>query len=317
VDRDRALPLVLAIVAIVALALAAATLNSAVVTEGASGLGGDDRGVGDSRPDGGGTTGTGANGTERAVGAVPFAPCVPFLREPPVLAGYAVLMGLLFGAVYRSTRSSFAGLVVCGGVSVPVIVVWATFAICGPSPGTGSENATHGGRNGSLIPDGGAGGLGSAGVETLSAPTALLSLLVVIALAVVGVAVLASGPEDAPTDPATEPEPGTDADATERIGRLAGAAADRIAAEESVDADNEVYRAWRRMTEPLDVDAPATTTPREFERAAVEAGMARDDVATLTSLFEAVRYGGREATEASERRAVETLRRIEADYGGE
>jgi len=317
VDRDRALPLVLAVVGIVALALAAASLNSAVVTEGASGIGGDDRGFGDTRPDSGETTGSGTSGTEPGVVAVPYAPCVPFLREPPVLAGYALLMLLLFGAVYRSTRSSFAGLVVCGGVSVPLIVVWATFALCGTPQGTGSENATDGVGNGSLVPHGGAGGVGSGGVQTLSSPTALLSLLVVVALAVGAVAILASGRDDASTDPAPEPEPGTDADVTERIGRLAGAAADRIESDESVDAENEVYRAWRRMTESLDVNAPETTTPREFERTAVDAGMARDDVATLTSLFEAVRYGGREATEETERRAVETLRRIEADYGGE
>ena len=92
---------------------------------------------------------------------------------------------------------------------------------------------------------------------------------------------------------------------------------DRIDAGGSVDPGNEVYRAWREMTASLDVESPETTTPREFQRAAVEAGMAREDVSVLTSLFESVRYSGLDPTEETERRAVETLRRIEASYGGE
>jgi hypothetical protein len=41
------------------------------------------------------------------------------------------------------------------------------------------------------------------------------------------------------------------------------------------------------------------------------------DVDRLTTLFEAVRYGGREPTPERERTAIETLRRIEAQYAGE
>ncbi len=315
-DRDRALPLALALLAIVALALSAATLDSAVVPEGASGFGGDDRGFGDDRPEGGASTADGSVGDRSDARALPFSPCWPVLREPAVLAGYGLLLVGLFAAVYRSTRSAFAGVVVCGGVTVPFAFLWAAFAFCGPPPGATSRNGTTAGAaNGSRVPEGGAGGLGNAGAETLSSPTVLLVLLVVVALAVVGVAVLATGRDDgAASGPGPESEPD---DATDRIGRVAGTAADRIDAEDPVDADNEVYRAWQRMTDALDVDSPETTTPREFERAAVDAGMARDDVAALTSLFEAVRYGGREATADAEERAVGTLRRIEAGYGGE
>ena len=78
-----------------------------------------------------------------------------------------------------------------------------------------------------------------------------------------------------------------------------------------------MYRAWREMTGSLDVESPETTTPREFERAAVEAGMDRGDVTALTELFESVRYGGLEPTDEQERAAVETLRRVESDYGGD
>jgi hypothetical protein len=71
------------------------------------------------------------------------------------------------------------------------------------------------------------------------------------------------------------------------------------------------------MTEPLSVDHPESSTAGEFAEAAVAAGMAREDVDHLTTLFAAVRYGGAEPTPERERAAVETLRRIEATYAGE
>jgi hypothetical protein len=302
----------MALLAILALALSAATLDSAVVTDRASGLGGDEEGFGDERRQsddprlGGGVDGNGSS-----AGGAPFANCWPGLREPPVLAGLGLGFLGLFGAAYRSTRSVFAGLVVCGGVAIPVGLVFAALAYCAPPSSGGQSDTGIGPWNVSDSPAGGAGGVGDAGLETLSAPTILLVLFVVIAVGVAAVAVLVTGRDD----DRTEPEP--DAAAAERIGRVAGAAADRIDDEPSIDTENEVYRAWRRMTGSLDVDDPETTPPREFERAAVDAGMAPDDVAALTSLFEAVRYGGRDATASTERRAVETLRRIEAGYGGE
>ena len=315
-NRDGVLPLALAVLAIVSLALAAATLDSAVVTEGASGLGGGDSGVGTERRS---SESPGfippVDDSDSGAGGVPISTCWPAVREPPVLAGLGLAFLGLFAAVYRSTRSTFAGAVVCGGVSVPVLLVWAALAICAPPGAAGAGNDTRRGiRNWSGGRAGGSGGLGEAGAETLSSPTVLLILLVAVALAVTGAALLV-GRRDAGDD---EPTAAPASDAPETIGRVAGTAADRIDDdEESVDAGNEVYRAWREMTASLDVESPETTTPREFQRAAVEAGMGPEDVSALTSLFESVRYGGLDPTEESEQRAVETLRRIEANYGGE
>jgi hypothetical protein len=315
VDRDHALPLALALLAIVSLALAAATLDSAVVTEGASGLGGDDSGFGSERrasedP----RLGSAGEENTSSSGGVPFSSCWPAVREPAVLAGLAVAFLGLFAAVYRSTRSTFAGLVVCAGVGLPVGLIWAVLAVCITPSAGGSQNATGVAvRNWSSGGAGGGGGIGAAGAETVSTPTLLLILLVAVALAAAGVALLVGGRDDGDDDEPAE----SSTDAPETIGRVAGAAADRIDAGGSVDPGNEVYRAWREMTASLDVESPETTTPREFQRAAVEAGMAREDVSALTSLFESVRYGGLDPTEETERRAVETLRRIEASYGGE
>jgi hypothetical protein len=95
----------------------------------------------------------------------------------------------------------------------------------------------------------------------------------------------------------------------------AGQAADRL--ESAVDVDNEIYRAWVALTRHLSVDHPEASTPREFERAAVEAGFETAAVRELTDLFEAVRYGHDDPTADRERRAVEALRRLEAQFDGE
>ncbi|MUV61919.1 DUF4129 domain-containing protein, partial [Halobacterium sp. CBA1126] len=116
-------------------------------------------------------------------------------------------------------------------------------------------------------------------------------------------------------DPVPEPADGEDEETLDALGSVAGDAADRIAAD--ADVENEVYRAWREMTEHLDVDNPEASTPAEFAAAASDAGMAREHVDELTDLFRSVRYGGAEVTAEREQRAVDALRAVEASYGGE
>ncbi|RJS95802.1 DUF4129 domain-containing protein, partial [Halococcus sp. IIIV-5B] len=95
-------------------------------------------------------------------------------------------------------------------------------------------------------------------------------------------------------------------------GRAAGRAADRI--EHDAGLENGVYRAWREMTDHLDVARPESSTPGEFARAATEAGMRGRDVDELTDLFTRVRYGDERVTDERERRATSALRRIEETY---
>ena len=309
-----------ALLAVVALGVAAATLDSTVVPGGGSGFGGgDDAGVGDdSAPNGTGSPApTNRSATGPAGGSV--SACLPFLQEPPALFAGLLLFGGLFVATYRSTKSRLAGLAVCGAVGLPAGLLWAALAFCGsrnPTPmTTPTPTADRAATNATGGAEGGSGGLGG-GVEALSSPSLLIALFVVVALLVVVVAALSagSGRGSASKEPPDEELP--DEEPAEAVGRLAGSAADRIDAADA-DAENEVYRAWTRMTAALDVESPETTTPREFQRAAVEAGMDRSDVTALTELFESVRYGGLEPTDEQETRAVETLRRIEADYGGD
>ncbi|MFC7075773.1 DUF4129 domain-containing protein [Haloarcula halophila] len=107
---------------------------------------------------------------------------------------------------------------------------------------------------------------------------------------------------------------GEETEAATDVADAAGRAADRLAADEQLD--NAVYRAWDEMTGILDVEDEASCTPREFAEAAVDAGLAADDVATLTELFETVRYSDSPATERREERAETALRNIERTYGG-
>jgi hypothetical protein len=100
-------------------------------------------------------------------------------------------------------------------------------------------------------------------------------------------------------------------DESAAVAEAAGRAADEL---EETTLSNAVFRAWREMTDALDVESPETTTPAEFEESAVEAGLAREDVATLTDLFREIRYGDAPATEAREERARTALRRIEETY---
>ncbi|MBX0293288.1 DUF4129 domain-containing protein [Haloarcula nitratireducens] len=116
------------------------------------------------------------------------------------------------------------------------------------------------------------------------------------------------------TDADTETEDGTATEDPTALGEAAGRAADRIA--DDAPLDNAVYRAWREMTDALAVPDPETSTPGEFQTAAVDAGMDPEDVAVLTDLFRTVRYGDRPATEERERRAEQALRNVERAYGG-
>ena len=135
----------------------------------------------------------------------------------------------------------------------------------------------------------------------------VLGIAVVTLFAVVMKTGLITDPDEVDRDAETEPTP-----TAVSMGRAAGRAADRLEAE--YDFDNGVYRAWQDMTELLEIDDPDTTTPGEFAAVAADAGFGRDDAHELTRLFEDVRYGGTEPTETDEQRAITIFRRIESRY---
>lgn len=313
-NRDTLAAVLLALLAVVALGVAAATLDSAVS------LGGGGFGV---AGDGGGPTGesgdVGASPAPSGGGALSLPPaCYEFLREPPALAAFAAVLLALAWFVYRDTGSRLAAGAVAASMGFPVAALGWLLSACRPvDRGFEFELGAAVAGEGGLLPQGGGGAGAGGGEGAASAPELLFAALVVAALvASVAVLLAAGGDDEADAGEAgaggeDEPEP-ADPDLRE-VGRAAGEAADRI---ERSDADNEVYRAWRDMTEALDVDRPASSTPAEFAAAAVDAGVDEDPVADLTAVFERVRYGGEDATAERERRAADALRRIEERHGG-
>lgn len=79
---------------------------------------------------------------------------------------------------------------------------------------------------------------------------------------------------------------------------------------------NDVHRAWLAMVQRANPERPWTRTPAECARAAVDAGMDSDAVATITTHFEEVRYGDAPLTDERRRQAREWLQRLD-QRGGE
>ena len=313
VKRDTLAAVLLALLAVVALGVAAATLDSAV-SLGGGGFGG--------AGDGGGTGGEGGDvgmsPTPSGGSVISLPPvCYEFLREPPALLAFAAALLALSALFYRDTGSALATGIVVGALGAPVAVLGWLLSTCRPA-GDGFEFALGlvGPGEGGILPEGGGGGGLGSGEGAASTPELLFALVVVAAL-VASVLVLlgaAGDDEPGPDEAAAGSDDEPDEPDLRAVGRVAGEAAERI---ERSDADNEVYRAWRDMTEALDVDRPASSTPAEFAAAAVDAGVDEEPVAELTAVFERVRYGGEEATAERERRAAAALRRIEERHGGD
>ena len=314
-DRNRR-ALVVALLCVVAVSLGAATLANPQQPAGGTGFG-----DGGSDPSGTASqSGDGGDGLDNpepsdGSGSLNLLPaCVPALATPT--AGFAIVgFALLLGVVAYRRDGIVPAFIVVFVTSTVLLPAWLLLTACG-----GFEPATP--TDSGLIPElpsgppaGGQAG-GVAGSELLfSPPTVLLGLLAVVVL-LGAVAFRATG-DDEPVerDPVPEPASESDDETLGALGSVAGDAADRIAAD--ADVENEVYRAWREMTDHLDVANPETSTPAEFATAASDAGMAREHVDELTDLFRSVRYGGAEATEDREQRALAALRAIEASYGGD
>ena len=79
------------------------------------------------------------------------------------------------------------------------------------------------------------------------------------------------------------------------------------------DPSNEVYQAWQSMVRQLDIDRLDSKTPAECAAIALEAGLSQPAVETLTTEFEAVRYGGAPLTNERERSARRALSQLDIE----
>ena len=314
-NREAVVPILIAICCLIALGAAAATLDSTVGTPGGSIWGG---GTGEGSwsfpfdddwpTDENETQEPPADGSPGA-GMPALSVCIPILTHPLVVLGILALsVGALVAVAHRTDAIvSFALLVAIG----PFFYVFYTILSTCDVPwidGTIEQFAPPDGAartENDSAPFG-----GGEGVDPLvtAPPTIVIGLVVAILLGLLlaGVA-LSNRAADADDDGA-----GSDEAAVAAVGRAAGRAADRIETGDGIE--NEVYRAWREMTDLLSVPRPESSTPVEFADAAIEAGMDRGDVTALTEVFREVRYGGVTPDAERERRAIEALRRIERQY---
>jgi len=306
VDRDSLRVAVVAALCVLALGAAAATLDSATTTGGGMGpTSSGDAGVDDTEGDDTLPLDD-RSGGDFGVGGV----CIELLRSPQALA-VAVGIAALIAYALRRQYDTMVALAFVFALALPLFIVYILLAGCSTGGGgslvDGIANFTN-----SSMPQGG-GMLGDEDGRTVPSAPSLLLLALLAGVFLLAVGVVVRGTDDDEEPPQEEFE--EDEERAAAVAAAAGRAADRIEADG--DLENEVYRAWREMVRLLAVSNPRATTPGEFADAAVAAGIDRDDVRELTGLFEAVRYGGFEATDERERRAVEALRRIEREYGGD
>ena len=291
--KDTTRSAIIAGLAILAVSVAASTLNSTVIPET----------NGPSGPDGRGGDGDGGLLPPPQSGPTPGATLqIPFLTE--ILTFLAVIAALAFIAYVIIYWREALGIILAGIALVGLLFILFQFLsspVRPPSPPMMEPG------NGSIFGGGGGGG----GSDTTQPSPPSLILLLVLGMALIGavVALFRTTTGDSDDSPGETDDGGTNAAA---VGRAAGRAADRL--EEEADVDNEVYRTWQEMTELLDVNDPKTSTPGEFAAAAVEAGLGRDDIGELTRLFEDVRYGNQQPSDEHERRAIIIFRRIENRY---
>lgn len=295
-NRRAARAALLAGLAVLAIAVAAATLPSPVET------GSDGVGV---------TGGPGPGGLlpiER--GAPPPATDGPGL--PGVVVALLVVAGIVGLAIAlvrypRVALGLLVGSVLLAGLGVLIArLLTLLFSSSDGLPPPEGPGSLLGGAAGSLSP--------GSGTAPPVRPLVLAAVLAVAVLAAL-VALRRSGRSLSTDGGRAAAAVAAPAGAAAAVGRAAGRAADRLEADApDRPVENEVYRAWREMTAGLDVSRPESTTPGEFEAAAVAAGVDPEHARELTRLFEDARYGGHEPTADDEARAVEVLRRVEAAY---
>ena len=248
--------------------------------------------------------------------------CMPANERPLLWFGVVSGLGLVVGGVYVQ-RGQMPAIAVALVFLVLVFLAYSLLGVCTTGtvqpPTNGSEVDQPKNNITDFEPDEANGSGSGSGDAAPDLPLAVVAVLAILAVAMVG-AVLVTRGDGGDDDPfaALEDDEGEDEAGlvdVDEFAAAAGRAADRIEATD--DVDNEIYRSWVEMTRHLDVPHPESSTPGEFAAAAVDAGIDREDVDELTALFERVRYGHTAATSERENRALDALRRIDAQYGGE
>lgn len=259
---------------------------------------GDETGPGGEMNQTGGIGGDGEDGEGSGVADMRLTQCIDFLNSLPGTIAY---FGAALLALFVANRRFSSGTTLLAGFGLAPFVLAGYFLNTDCVDPTGEPD-----RAVFPTPDPGADLISIPEVS----PVVLVAFVGVILVGAAVVILRATGDQGALIDEDVPEEHETD---VRDLARAAKAAADRLE-KHNVDVDNAVYRAWWEMTRLLDVPNPKSATPREFADAAVEVGMSGEHVDELTTLFEEVRYGQRDAA-AREEHAIEVFRTIEEEYG--
>ncbi|MFC6797223.1 MULTISPECIES: DUF4129 domain-containing protein [unclassified Haladaptatus] len=235
----------------------------------------------------------------------------PFYRLLSQLVGVFIIVGAVVGIVVLYRDYGIKGPLSVFGVGI-FLAVLLYFLLQGG--GFDLRSGSGGFGDGGSIQLPGGGSMGEVDATQIATQPAVPTAFAIIFGIVLVLFIFAYTQSVRGDDEDEETVPGAPQVDVSEIGAVAGRAARRIE-RNGGEPDNEVYRAWKAMTDHLNLPNPATSTPTEFADAAVAAGMESADVAELTRLFEEVRYGGHTPTDERESRAVSALRRIERTYG--
>ena len=303
--RNDLLVLTVAIVAVVGVALVAASLGSLVFHD-VNGFGGEPP-IGEDPPvpwSDRNYSSNGGGGGDLFPNPPSMVVCIDALTHPGSIIGiFAGLFGLLY---LIAIRMNFSAALLSGSFLLPMTML-AYFLLTNCPGGRSGIGDPLGNGNGDDP-----GWLVIEGVPSL--PAELVGLLVLGTL-IVAVSVLYSMSSHEDHQDELEMEPAIAEPDAADFAMAARRARERIE-QANVPVDNAVYQAWLEMTGLLAIERPETTAPREFAEAAIDLGMAEADVSELTNLFNEVRYGERDP-ETREERAIAVLRNIEETYVAE
>lgn len=173
-----------------------------------------------------------------------------------------------------------------------------------------------GGAHGAPLMQPSPGGTGTSSTEVATNATGGVPPVALAALALVAVIVLMLAVRALLSGSSTGSEVVEAVEADEEEPDVARAEPDPVTGHSftDVDAENAVYRAWRRLTELVGADRE-TTTPGEVAREAEREGLDRSAVRTVTDAFEEVRYGHRDPDGDREARATSALDRLDSGGG--
>ncbi|MCU4719102.1 DUF4129 domain-containing protein [Halapricum hydrolyticum] len=300
-NRSQFIAVVVVVLSVAGLAIAAATVSTPSSSAPGTGLGDDpgDSGGGESQQSS--SSATGSSGNEDL-----------FVSLGVLLFSVAALVTLYIVVRGLTARRAAIGVLVIAVIALASLLTLSLLMDTVPAPGgdgppapneSDRDGAGEGGRTPTESPQ-----------QRTDVPPSVLGAFGLVMLVLVGAIYRYSG-SDSDIGVEAEGDESEEPSSVQAVGEAAGRAADRLDAD--TDLENAIYRAWREMTDALDVRSPRTTTPEEFADVAVEAGMSREDVRELTRLFEEVRYGDAEPTLEREQRAQDALRRIQQAYAEE